>query len=226
VINASFGGGDYSQAVADAIGYAGSHGVVFVTAAGNSGTNDDTTPFYPASYRLPNEIVVTAVGESGSLPAFADYGRKSVDLAAPGVNILSTMPDGSYAYMSGTSMAAPYVTGVVSLVAGLHPTWTPEQVIQQVLATAKPLSGLTGKTVTGGIVDAARAVGVGHPSTHGMMGKHAVATNLRSRSGSSPKHAIPAGPVHHPISARARVRPGHVRPDEQIGQSLALSQSS
>jgi subtilisin family serine protease len=95
VINASWGGGPYSQAVADAIGFAGSHGVVFVTAAGNDGTNDDSTPFYPASYRLPNEIAVAAVGRSGTLPGFSNFGARTVDLAAPGMDILSTTPGGA-----------------------------------------------------------------------------------------------------------------------------------
>jgi subtilisin family serine protease len=164
VINASWGGGAASQALADAINYAGSHGVVFVTAAGNEGTNDDTLPFYPASYRLPNEIVVAAVDTAGNLASFSNYGAHTVDLAAPGVNVLSTIP-GGYAEMSGTSMAVPYVAGVVALVAGLHPSFTATQLVQKVLSTTKPLPGLAGKTVTGGIVDAARAVGQGDPGT-------------------------------------------------------------
>ena len=172
VINASWGGGGYSQAVADAIAYAGSHGVVFVTAAGNDGTNNDTTPFYPASYRLSNEIAVAAVNESGTLPNFSNFGAKTVDLAAPGMDILSTMPGGGYATMSGTSMATPYVSGVVSLVAGLHPTFSAQQIVQQVLSTTKPVPGLAGKTVTGGIVDAALAVGVSHPGGIGLGGSH------------------------------------------------------
>jgi thermitase len=196
VINASWGGGFYSQAVADAISNAGSHGVVFVTAAGNGGTSDDTTPFYPASYRLPNEIVVTAVGESGTLPTFSDYGRTTVDLAAPGLNILSTMPGGGYAYMSGTSMAVPYVAGVVSLVAGQHPSWSAAQIDQQVLATVKPLAGLAGRTLTGGIVDAARAVGVSHPWAQVAVARHSVATKLKNQTDAGPKPAVPVGSTH------------------------------
>ncbi len=158
VINASWGGPDYSQALDDAIRYAGNQGVVFVTAAGNESANNDITPSYPALDRLPNQISVAAIDASGNLASFSNYGVKTVDIAAPGVDILSTVPHG-YASYSGTSMATPFVAGVVSLVVGLHPNWSATQLVQQVLATAKPLPSLTGLTVTGGIVDAASAVG-------------------------------------------------------------------
>jgi thermitase len=198
VINASWGGGPYSQAVADAISYAGSQGVVFVTAAGNNGANDDATPFYPASYHLPNEIAVTAVNQAGGLPSFANFGVRSVALAAPGVNILSTVR-GGLAYMSGTSMATPYVAGVVSLVAGLHPTYTAAQLVQQVLSTTKPLASLAGKTTTGGIVDAARALGLnsGRPGVDTALRIHAAgapATSLFPNTYTS----LPQGPRRHP----------------------------
>ena len=119
-------------------------------------------PTYPAAYRTPNMLVVAAVDENGNLASFSNYGPQTVDLAAPGVSILSTYLKrlGGFATLSGTSMSTPFVTGVVSLLAGLHPTWNAEQLVQQVLATTKPLASLAGKTVTGGIVDAAQAVGV------------------------------------------------------------------
>jgi subtilisin family serine protease len=179
IINASWGGGPPSQAVANAISFAGSHGVVFVTAAGNNGGNDDVTPFYPASYHLPNEIAVAAINQSGGLASFSNFGAKTVALAAPGVNILSTVP-GGYAVESGTSMAAPYVSGVVSLVASLYPSDTAAQLVQQVLSTTKPLPSLAGKTITGGIVDAARAVGVAHASTNIALRAHAAAQALHA----------------------------------------------
>jgi subtilisin family serine protease len=157
VINASWGGGDYSQAMADAIAYAGAHGVVFVTAAGNDGTNGDLNPSYPGSYRLSNEITVAAVDSFGNLASFSDYGARSVDLAAPGVNIWSTVP-GSFASYSGTSMATPYVSGVAALILSLQPQDTAAQVVQRILSTTKPLPGLAGRTATGGIVDAYNAV--------------------------------------------------------------------
>ena len=122
VINASWGGSQYSQAMLDAISYADSKGVVFVTAAGNNGVDNDTNPTnYPANYRLPNELVVAAVDNSGNLASFSDYGAHTVDLGAPGVNIYSSVPHG-YATYSGTSMATAFVTGTVALVAGLNPS--------------------------------------------------------------------------------------------------------
>jgi subtilisin family serine protease len=198
VINASWGGGPYSQAVANAISYAGSQGVVFVTAAGNNGTNDDTNPFYPASYDLPNEIAVAAVNQAGGLASFSNFGVRSVALAAPGVNILSTVP-GGFAYMTGTSMATPYVSGVVALVAGLHPSDTATQLVQQVLSTTRPLASLAGKTATGGVVDAARAVGPVRSGLNNALrirSASAAATASLARSGLT---SVPQGPRLHPL---------------------------
>ena len=162
VINASWGSITPDPALADAIRYADQKGVVFVNAAGNDGVSNDVVPTYPAAYRTPNMLVVAAVDESGNLASFSNFGPHTVDLAAPGVSILSNYLKrlGGYATLSGTSMLTPFVTGVVSLLAGLHPNWSAEQLVQQVLATTKPLASLAGKTVTGGIVDAAQAVGV------------------------------------------------------------------
>jgi thermitase len=164
VINASWGGGDYSQALRDAITYAGVHGVVFVTAAGNDGLNNDVSSSYPGSYRLNNEITVGAVDSQGQLASFSDYGANTVDLVAPGVDILSTIP-GGFASYSGTSMATPFVTGVVSLVLSIHPELNAQQVVQRVLSTTKPVGGAAGRTVTGGIVDAYNAVNFGNSAT-------------------------------------------------------------
>ena len=158
VINASWGGSQYSQAMLNAISYADSKGVVFVTAAGNNGLDNDTSPAnYPANYQLPNELVVAAVDSSGNLASFSDYGAHTVDLGAPGVDIFSTVP-GGYATYSGTSMSTPFVAGVVSLVAGEHPELTAPELVQWILATVKPLPSLAGTTVSGGMVDAYNAV--------------------------------------------------------------------
>lgn len=96
VINASFGGGAYSQTMYDAINYARSRNVLFVAAAGNDGTNNDTTPAYPASYNLDNIISVAATDQNDALASFSNRGATSVDLAAPGVNIYSSIPVFSY----------------------------------------------------------------------------------------------------------------------------------
>ena len=153
VINASWGGAPYSSSMATAITGAGNLGSVFVAAAGNNTTNNDTTPFYPASYRTSNEIVVTAVVSWGVMATYSNYGATTVDVGAPGTSIYSTIP-GGYAYKSGTSMAAPNVSGVVALLAGLDPQYSASQLVQQVVSNTKPLAALAGQTISGGLVDA------------------------------------------------------------------------
>jgi subtilisin family serine protease len=171
VINASWGGGDHIQALTDAISFANSRNVVFVTAAGNEGVNNGVKRSFPADDRLPNVISVAAIDNSGRLASFSNFGATTVDLAAPGVNIRSTVP-GGYATYSGTSMSAPYVSGVISLVVGLHPELTAQQLVQRILDTTKPLVHLKGKVITGGMVDAANAVSDSYAAAHS-----AVSTN-------------------------------------------------
>ena len=161
VINASWDGAQYDPALADAVNYAGSHNVVVVVAAGNSSANDDAVPDYPASLRAPDEIAVAAVDQSGDLAGFSNYGPRTVAIAAPGVDILSTYLHGGDAVLSGTSMATPFVTGVVALVAAVHPGDTAAQLVRAVLATARPEPELAGLVATGGIVDAAAALTYG-----------------------------------------------------------------
>jgi subtilisin family serine protease len=160
IINASWGGASFSQAVADAIQFAGARGVVFVTAAGNEAVNNSVVKSYPASYRFSNVISVAAIDSGGALAGFSNYGRQAVDLAAPGVGILSTVPGGGYATFSGTSMATPHVSGVVALLVAQHPEYSAAQLVQRVLGTTKPLSGAAARTKTGGLVDAAGALGL------------------------------------------------------------------
>src|SRR5262249_54515497 len=113
VINASWGGTGPSEAVREAIQSASDAGVLFVAAAGNNGSDNDLFPFYPAGYDVPSVISVASSDHNDHRSSFSNYGRTTVDLAAPGENILSTMPFNSYAYLSGTSMAAPHVTGTL-----------------------------------------------------------------------------------------------------------------
>ena len=102
-INASYGGGGYSGTESAAIQAAGNAGIIFCAAAGNSSFNHDTTPIYPASYRLNNMIVVAASDQNDALASFSDYGPTTVDLAAPGVNVLSTVPLSTTTYVSEAS---------------------------------------------------------------------------------------------------------------------------
>lgn len=153
VINASWGGDVFSQAMLDALNYANQNGVVFVTAAGNNSSNNDQVPTYPASYRTPNELVVAAIDPTGALATYSNYGPATVDIAAPGTNVLSTVLDNQYQDYTGTSMSTPFVSGTVALLAGLHPTLTAAQLVAEVKATAKPDPALAGLVRTGGIVD-------------------------------------------------------------------------
>jgi subtilisin family serine protease/subtilisin-like proprotein convertase family protein len=165
VSNNSYGESTFSQAFVDALEDAQAAGHIFVAAAGNNSANNDASPFYPASFDVANVISVAATDHADRLASFSNYGATTVDLAAPGENILSTTPNNSYASNSGTSMASPHVAGVVGLVRGLHPGWSDQQVIDQVLGSVDFVPGLENVTVTGGRLNAARAVGV--PDTDG-----------------------------------------------------------
>jgi subtilisin family serine protease/subtilisin-like proprotein convertase family protein len=149
VVNASFGGGGYDAAMATALANARAHGVIVVAAAGNDGTDNDANPVYPANYAGDNLVAVAATDRADKLASFSNYGRTTVDVAAPGVSIYSTLPNGKYGTYSGTSMATPHVAGAMALVWDAHSTWTYKQVIAAVLNTADRLSTLNGKVATG-----------------------------------------------------------------------------
>jgi subtilisin family serine protease len=152
-------GGPFSPVLYNAVRNARAYGHVFIAAAGNNGINNDGPgASFPSSFNLDNVLAVAATDKNDRLASFSDYDATTVDLAAPGVDILSTTPHNTYSVFSGTSMAAPHMTGVVALVWGLHPNWTYAQVIHQVLSTVDVLPGLRGKTVTGGRLDAAATV--------------------------------------------------------------------
>ncbi len=157
VSNNSYGGAG-GTTLYNAISYAASKGNIFVAAAGNAGQDTDATANYPSAYPLDNIISVAAIAGDGSLAGFSNYGARTVDVGAPGVGILSTLPNNGYASWSGTSMAAPHVTGTVALVLAQHPEWTYSQIIGRLLATTTPIAALAGKTVTGGIINAAAAL--------------------------------------------------------------------
>ncbi|WP_162052167.1 S8 family serine peptidase [Gloeothece verrucosa] len=158
ILNNSWSGGQYSQALHDAIAAANAAGQLFTASAGNGHNNNDLLPVYPASYDLENIISVAATDDQDQLADFSNYGATTVDLAAPGVQIYSTWPGNNYASSSGTSMSTAYVSGVASLIYSLNPNLTPAQVKSYILSGVEPVSSLQGITVSGGRLNAYKAL--------------------------------------------------------------------
>ncbi len=138
IINASWGGGDFSQALLDAMRDLAKNNIIFVTTAGNHKRNNDETPYYPAGYDSDNIVVVGAYTGAGQKAYFSGYGKNSVDIWAPGTNVLSlykTNPVGDFTYteMSGTSMAAPHVAAILGMAKSINPGLDYRQAIQALM---------------------------------------------------------------------------------------------
>ena len=154
--NNSWGGGGFSQGLADAIDRAGAADILFVAAAGNDGVDNDSSPHYPSSYANANIIAVASITSAGAMSSFSNFGATSVDLGAPGSGVVSTVPVKSgknvvsgYASFSGTSMATPHVTDAAALYRATHPTATAAQIKAAILGDGVATPSLAGKTVTG-----------------------------------------------------------------------------
>jgi subtilisin family serine protease len=160
VINASWGSTQYSRALEDAIRAAGEQGILFVAAAGNNGTDNDKRAHYPSNYDLPNVISVAAMDRTDSITSFSNYGVKTVHIAAPGRDIVSTWIGNAYREASGTSMAAPHVSGVAGLVLANEPNLSVAKLRERLLSTVDKLPSIEGKVSTGGRLCAAQALGL------------------------------------------------------------------
>jgi subtilisin family serine protease len=158
IISASWGSTQRSRALEDVIRKAYENDILFVAAAGNATTNNDRNPHFPSSYNVPNVVSVAALDRNDQLASFSNYGVKSVAIAAPGVDILSTWLGDAYEEKSGTSMATPVVSGVAALVLADHPRMSVDDLKKKLLASTDPIVALKGKTATGGRINAAKAL--------------------------------------------------------------------
>ena len=162
VANASWqgGGSRNGDELHRAIAYAGRRGQLFVAAAGNHGRDTDSGSFnvFPAEYGLPNVLVVGASAAGGGLAAFSNYGAATVDVIAPGARVLSTLPGNRYGALSGTSMAAPAVTGAAALMVSADGSLTARQIKQRLIAGADRSAPLTDRSVSDGALNVANAV--------------------------------------------------------------------
>ncbi|MBI2924589.1 MAG: S8 family serine peptidase [Verrucomicrobia bacterium] len=160
ILNNSWGGGLFSTPLLEAIRRARARGVLFVAAAGNDGTSNDEIPHYPSNYAVDNIISVAALDRKDQLAIFSNFGRDTVHIGAPGVEIFSCLATNntSYGYLDGTSMAAPHVSGVAALIASVFPDSTYADLKEAILASAVPIPALDGRATTGGRLNAFEAL--------------------------------------------------------------------
>lgn len=154
----SWGGGGFSSSFNTALNTARTQGHLFVAAAGNAASNNDVSPFYPASYPQDNVVSVASTTNRDQLSSFSCYGATSVDIGAPGSNILSTVPGGGYGYKSGTSMATPLVAGAAALVWDTYGQFTYTDITRRLYATVDPIAALNGKVASNGRLNLFKSV--------------------------------------------------------------------
>ena len=146
IINYSGGGSLPSKDEYQTLKLAEALNIIIVAAAGNNKMNTDLSRYYPANYNLKNILSVAASDNSGDLVSFSNWGAKTVDLAAPGSRIFSTLPDNKYGYMSGTSQATAYVTGKLTALLSENPNLTSAEIMQRLIQSAAHRKNLLGKT--------------------------------------------------------------------------------
>lgn len=171
IVNCSFGSTDWDDYLYAQMLKMGQAGVVFVCAAGNAepgerAWDNDVRPFHPSNFEVDNLVAVAASDRNDNLANFSFYGKEKVDIAAPGVEIYSTVEGGSGAvgYKSGTSMATPYVAGALALLMAEYPDETPDRIVGRLYAAAEPVEALAGKVRTGARLSLAGLFGIAPPA--------------------------------------------------------------
>lgn len=158
VLNNSWGGGSYSQALHDVVTTAYNNGLSFIAAAGNAANNNDSSPVYPASYDVPNVVAIAATSSTDGLASFSNFGNVSVHVASPGISILSTLPNDSFGYSSGTSMAAPFASGLAALMIREKGSINGYQIKGVLYDYSQAVSGLNGFVASRSRIDAFEAL--------------------------------------------------------------------
>ncbi|MCA1568440.1 MAG: S8 family serine peptidase [Acidobacteria bacterium] len=158
VLNNSYGGPGKSLAALDAINQLNNAGILFVVAAGNEARDNFSYPDFPANYDAPNVIAVASTNTNDFISSFSNFGARLVSMGAPGSSILSTTPNNTYSFFSGTSMAAPHVTGAAALVVAASPSITTAQLRGVLAFTGDRLPALEAKTTTGRRLNVAQAI--------------------------------------------------------------------
>ncbi|MGE3610821.1 MAG: S8 family serine peptidase [Bacteriovoracaceae bacterium] len=152
IINCSWDGALFEQNVYNAMKRAGERGVMFIVAAGNNGTNNDLLPNYPGNFGLENVFVIANMDQSGGLDSYSNYGKLSVDIAAPGDYIMSSKLGGGEVMMDGTSMAAAVATGSMALVKTLYPSLDSYEIKKLMMEFAEPYYKLQTRVKAGGFI--------------------------------------------------------------------------
>jgi subtilisin family serine protease len=158
MINYSGGGAEFSSAEFNALKRAERKGILVVAAAGNERSDADKNLYFPSAYNLSNIISVTAIDEKGIILPSSNWGVKKVHVAAPGQSILSTLPNGGYGFMSGTSQATAFVSGISAMLLSQDRGLSPARVRNLIEDSAEKYPQLVGKTKTGAKADAVAAL--------------------------------------------------------------------
>ncbi len=153
IMSNSWGGGGFSQALEDSIKAAKNKGILFIAAAGNDSSNNDSRPSYPATYQVDNVISVASHTAQDTISSFSNFGKRTVHVAAPGSNVLSSTPNNEYKVFSGTSMATPHVSGVVGLLLAENGRMPVLEVRNRLMATTVPGPAYRKSTQGGGRVN-------------------------------------------------------------------------